>query len=446
MKNFSLLSMLVVLLLAACVESGEQQFSEMPAGPLQRYQYIGGRGMSEDTTMRVELWRVDTLKEGGLLTFWDVEERDLANVPQPLVVGEQVFTDIYNLIQEKKLYAMADWYKTQWKGDAYGYAPWTFIAEFPEATLKTVSDGSSPKGYDPGVEHSVTDYLRQLFETRGYEWLATQPATLDEYPSFSNLRQRFIVAEPEDNAGATASGVLTCEMRTLTTDSLLETYTLRADDAHRYHDARTGRIVQLRRVKDEVMAVCYDPDEQPLWAMCGHNGWYEGGCLQFKLECVSDGRYKDDKGQTVIIEGHEIQGFPESGKQRCVIYDYRGYPAERLHIGEYPDEKDYAFRRSQTGLNLYATRFENDDPSDWDALPTEAVTCLHDTGQHDYRWLHRHALDSDMLRYFDATQRKAMLYIVENPEDAATPFDTWNLWLLRTFGSVVPFEAEPDYK
>ena len=53
MKNFSLLSMLAVLLLAACVESGDPQFSEMPAGPLQRYQYIGGRGMSEDTTMRV---------------------------------------------------------------------------------------------------------------------------------------------------------------------------------------------------------------------------------------------------------------------------------------------------------------------------------------------------------------------------------------------------------
>ena len=446
MKKLSVLSVMAVLLFTACVESGEQQFTEMPAGPLQRYYFIGGRGMSEDTTMIVELWRVDSLKEGGLLSYWDVDERHLGDMPMPILVDEQVFTDVYNQIKEKKLYAMADWYKTSWKADAYGYAPWTFIAEFPEAKILTVSDGSTPKGYEGGTEYCVNHYLRKIFEKVGYEWLAKQPASLEEYTRFSNLRQRFIQAEPEDNGNTAANGVLTFELHSLVEDSLLDTFSLKPDGENRYRDLKTGRRIELRRVEGEVMAICYERDEQPLWAMCGHQSCYEEGCLEHKLEYVTNGRYKDNNGEQVLIEGHEIQGFPDRGKQRCVIYNYHDYPAERLHIGSYPDEKDWAFRRSKTGLNLYETRYETDDSTDWNTVPTQPVQCLHDTGNHNYQWLHHDVLDSYILGYFDATQRKAMLYIVENPEEDTTPFDTWNAWLLRTFDSVVPFEAEEDFK
>lgn len=448
MKNFSLLSMLVVLLLTACVESGDPQFSEMPAGPLQRYTFVSIQAMSEnDTMLVVRLWREDTLSTGGLLYYYESEVRALAEFPMPIVVDEEVFTKAYELLKEKKLYAMATWYKTQWKGDAYGYAPWTLTAELPGAVFSTESDGSTPAGYEGSDPHVVNNYLRGVFEKKGYEWLATQPATLDDYTSFSNLRQRFVLAEAEDNADAASSdGVLTFEMRTMDGDSLLDTYTLKMTGTNLYRDTRTGRTVELRRVEDEVMAVCYDRGEQPLWAMCGHQRWYEERCLEHKMEYVSDGRYKDNDGKSVIIENHKIQGFPESGQQRCVIYNFHGYPAERLHVGDYPDEKDYAFRRSETGLNIYATKYATDAEDDWDTVPTELLQCLHDTGDHNYKWLHNDLLDSDLLRYFDAAQRKAMLYIVENPEEEATPFDTWNIWLLRTFDSVVPFEAEPDYK
>lgn len=447
MKKLFWLTFLLALITEGCVEGGDPQFGEMPEGPLQRYSFVSERAMSEgDTMWVVRLWREDTLSTGGLLYYYDSDEQTLADFPMPVVVGEEVFTRAYELLKEKKLYAMSPWYKTQWKGDAYGYSPWTLTAELSGATIHTESDGSTPRGYIGGDEYVVNNYLKTIYEEKGYEWLATQPAMLGDFTRFSSLRQRFALAEVEDNGNTASTGVLTFEMRTLTTDSLLDTYTLKADGNNRYRDTRTGRIVELRRVKDEVMAVCYDKGEQPLWAMCGHQGWYEAGCLNHKMEYVSNGRYKDNAGKDVIIEGHKIQGFPTSGEQRCVIYDYQGYPAERLHIGEYPDEKDYAFRRSQTGLNIYATRYDSEADDDWDTVPTQPVQCLHDTGNRDYKWLHSTVLDSDVLRYFDVTQRKAMLHIVENPEGAPTYYDTWNAWLLRAFDRIVPFEAEPDFK
>ena len=438
MKQTLLLTLAVLLSLTACVESGEKQFDAMPTGPLRSYSFVQLRPMTGDTLMLIRLWREDTLTQGGLLTCRTEDDAVLAAMPQPLKVDESVFDSLYQRMADHRLYELLTWYKTDWKGDAYGYAPFTLEAEFQDATLRTESDGTTPSGFEYTDYGTANEFLENIFRQQGYAWLAEQPVSLEDNTFFSNLEQRFSASE---NGGTP----LTFQLGGYADDSAFETFTLTPDGRNAYRDTKTGRRLCLQWAEDELMLICYSPTEAPLWTMSAHKSWYENGYFESQLTHVTEGTYTDNTGRKVVINGSTISGFQGKDKRRCVIYDYHEMPAERLHMGDYPDEEDFAFRCSQSGLNIYATEYERKDETDWDSRPTEAVDCLHRTGTRDFKWLHREFLDSYFLRYYTADERQQMLAVCDGAA-SPTAHDTWNAWLLRTFMDVVPFAGEADYK
>lgn len=445
MKKLVWLTLLSAMIVAGCVESGTQQFDEMPEGPLLQYTFVNTRPMAEDTLMYVALWREDTLSEGGLLIYRTDGVTPMDRMPQPIQVSEAVFDSAYQRIKDHRLYTLADWYKTQWKGDAYGYAPWTLDAVFPDATLHTVSDGSTPRGLYYEDYGSVNAYLEKIYLDQAYKWLAEQPVNLADHPYFSNLQYQFAYHQKDSAADSRPDAPLTFLLTRFEADTPEETFTLRPNGKNQYRDAKTGRLLRLQWMADELMLTCYTSDEKPLWSMSAHESYYEKGFFEMQMKFVSDGEYTTDDGQKVTILNNEIKGFQGNEKQRCVIYDYHERPAERLHMGDYPNEKDYAFKRSKTGLNIYATEYERKDEYDWDSVPTKPILCLHRSRLSKLTWLCHYFLDSYILRYYSPDERRQML---EECEKATSPniHQTWNAWLLRTFMDVVPFEAEDDYK
>lgn len=442
MKKSLLTMALAVSTLTACVESGNPQFAEMPAGPLQSYSMVQVRDMSDDTLLYIKLWRVDSLSTGGLFTYKTNDANALASMPMPVKVNEAVFDSVYRLMKEHQFYKFADWYKTGWKGDAYAYVPWTLEAVFPAATLHTVSDGTSPKGFDYKDYSAVDLYLERLYTQTAYRWLALQPINLADYPTFSDLGHVFSAPDTEEEDGAAHGKALKRQLRLQDSDETLEEFTLLPDGFNSYRD-KSGKLLKLQWVQSELMLTCSAADGKPLWAMSAHQSFYDKGSFQSQLKHVVEGEYTTADGQKVTIGEGKILGFQGKEQLRCVIYDYHDIPAERLHIGEYPDEQDFAFKRSHSGLNIYATKYEEKDEYDWDSVPTEPIMCLQRCGTRDYSWLHRELLDSYILRYYDKAEREAML---KECERAAEPnaCDSWNAQLLRSFMDVAPFDAEPD--
>lgn len=446
MKKLLLLLATLPLVLTGCIESGEPNLSEMPEGALQRYRFVNIHAMTADTLLRIELWREDTLAEGGLLSYRDDAYDALSLMPMPIKVSEAVFDSVRSLIAQHQLYKMATWYKTDWKGDAYGYAPWTFEAEFPEATIRTESDGTTPKEFSFNEYGSANKFLERIYKQEGYRWLAAQPINIVDHASFSNLQQRFskpeVDGDSEDNPTTSSAYCLCC----LGEDEPVQEFTLAPDGRNQYRDQKTGQRLCLEWVEDELMLSCYKQSGEPLWTMSAHESCYEKRALERQLQHVFLGQYTLPDGQQVSITDGRIKGFPDKEERRCVLQDYHEWPAERFVVGDYPDETYYAFRRSQSGLNIYATRWETEEETDANTVPTDPVTCLRRSGKPDYAWLHREPLDSYILRYYSPAERQAMLNVCESAGKSASAWDQWNAKLLRAFMDTAPFEAEADCK
>lgn len=169
MKRNVLLTILLALVLTGCI-SGFPQYRHMPEGPLQEFFFQSHLyQMPERPYVYVHLWRENPADKGGLLAYEESEPVNMSyrtpenapvwREPQPVRVGEEVFTQVYNLIKEKRLYRMEKKYSTFIK-DILVYSPWEMTIVFPGKTVRTTSDGTAAKRYEHEAFHAPMNYLK----------------------------------------------------------------------------------------------------------------------------------------------------------------------------------------------------------------------------------------------------------------------------------------------
>ena len=437
---------LAVLLTGCEGSTGNPQFSQMPEGRVQRFCYRSARELGsaeeQEPTSYVELCRTDSLPQGGLLRFGGeaIGTHPWTQVPQPVVVGEEVFDSLRVLISRSRLYTLCPSYSAWFKGDAYAYVPWKLEIDFGHDMLKTESDGTSPS--DMEDFYASMDYLQKVARERGLEWLARQPIALDSVEAFSDLGN---VLEPACDTTTWERLPLTFDLRSLNGEAEAQRLVLRPSGGNCYTDQATGQRLEVRWVADELMLVCHASDGKPLWAMSAHENAIPNYDTEGQLQRVVEREYLDSKGRKVVIKEGHIKGFEGRREEAFVLMPYRDVTAERFRTGEYPDERFYAFRRSQSGINVYATQDDSDEDHYYDVLPTEAIDLLRFTDTPTFEWLHNEVLDSYVLRYYSPSERQLMRSVAEKAT-SPTPQDEWNLWLLKEFADVIPFAPEKDFK
>ena len=438
--------LVLAVLLAGCEGStGNPQFSQMPEGRVQRFYYHSARELGsaeeQEPISFIELCRTDSLPQGGLLRFGgeSLGTHPWTQVPQPVVVGEEVFDSLQVLVSRSRLYTLCPSYSAWLKGDAYAYVPWNLEIVFDHDTLRTESDGTRPSDMDEF--YASMDYLEKVARERGLEWLARQPIELDE-KAFSDLSNVF---EPACDTTTGERLPHTFDLRPLNGEKEAQRLVLHPSGFNCYTDQATGKRLEARWVADELMLVCRSSDGQPQWAMSAHENAMPSYDTEWLLRHVIEREYLDSKGRKVVINDERIKGFEGRGEERLVLMPYRDMTAERFRTGEYPDERFYAFRRSESGINVYATQDDSDEDHYYDVVPTDPIELLRFTDTPTFDWLHKEVLDSYILHYYSPSERQLMRSVVEKAT-SPTPQDEWNLWLLKEFAKVIPFAPEKDYK
>ncbi len=171
MRKFSLAAVAVIIVFTSCI-SGFPQYRKMPEGPLQEFFYQSHLyRMPDQPYIYVHLWRENSNGKGGLLVYEkneptytsdDLVQPNEWKEPQPIRVGEEVFTKVYDLIKEKRLFRMEKTYSTFIK-DAYAYSPWEMTIAFPGKTVRTTSDGTYAKHFDHDDFRAPMNYLKDVW-------------------------------------------------------------------------------------------------------------------------------------------------------------------------------------------------------------------------------------------------------------------------------------------
>ncbi|MBQ6653898.1 MAG: hypothetical protein IJM81_11040 [Prevotella sp.] len=175
MKVKLLLAAFSTLLLTGCI-SGLPQYRHAPEGPLQEFFYQTHLyQMPERPYIYVHLWREAGNSNGGLLVYDESEPVNMSyrtpedapqwQEPQPVRVSEEVFTTVYNLIKEKRLYRMEKTYSTFIK-DILVYSPWEMTIVFPGKTVHTTSDGTYAKHFNHDDFRAPMKYLKEVAGSR----------------------------------------------------------------------------------------------------------------------------------------------------------------------------------------------------------------------------------------------------------------------------------------
>jgi len=426
------LALTLTLALTGCTATHSPQLTQMPDGPLQSYHYTLTSRVNPETLSDIRLWRDDSTRQ-GLLT---VEGSDLSaspamRIPQPIAVGEEAFDSVYAILRDKRFYQLDTHYDKTYFVDAYGYPAWRLEAVFPEAAITSESGGEVPDMASDDFD-SANRWLRAAALREGIAWLATQPVSLRDYPSFSDMGSRLALQDNETE-GDTA---IVFQRTAWPSGEVLATTALRPAGRNCYREAATGNTWELKWVGEELTLVCRSPKGALLWATLGHTDNAAEWDWDQQVYHLLEGTFTDEQGRTVsIARSGSVSGLLGKGEESLHLYNHRGMPAFRFKVGEYPDERYYGFMPTPEGLDIYDTKPDPDDSEASDRILSTCVCRLRRTTSPDYSWLHSQLLDSHYLSYFSPAARQKMLQTVESPA-RKTPQDEWNAWILNSRGQV----------